>query len=137
MNDRTLWPKIVYFDGVCNLCNSTVDFLIKADKKKKLKFASLQSGIAEGNLPVHLRENPANDTVIFMEGDKIYTRSTAILKLLCSLGFPWNLSSVFYLIPQAIRDKAYDYIAKKRYGWFGKREHCRMPDDDNRDRMLG
>jgi predicted DCC family thiol-disulfide oxidoreductase YuxK len=137
MNELPEWPKIVYFDGVCILCNRTVDFLIRIDRGNKLKFATLQSNFASKYLPLHLLNIPAIDTVIFQDEVRIYTRSSAILKVLCQLGFPWNLSSVFYIIPPGIRDWIYNFVARNRYGWFGKRHQCRVPDEITREKIIG
>ena len=137
MNQPVVTGKIVFFDGVCLLCNRTVDFLIRADRGRKLKFASLQSTVAKQTLPGNLMKDKFTDTVIFIDSDKIYTHSTAILRIIGCLPFPYPLALIFLAIPKFLRDWLYNIIAKYRYNWFGKRESCRMPDARTYDRIIG
>lgn len=137
MHHLPSWPKVVFFDGTCILCNRMVDFLIRMDHRKKLRFATLQSAIAEKYLSDQLPGNPEIDTVIYFGEGRIYKSSTAILKVLSLLGFPWNLTAVLYIIPQGIRDRLYNLIAQKRYSWFGRKQLCRVPDEWTRDRIMG
>lgn len=115
--------NIIIFDGICGLCNTSVDILIKLDKHKKFLYTSLQ-----GEFIKTLDINPDIDSIIYYDGETLYYKSTAILKILQDLGVLWRISTIFYLIPTVIRDFIYDIIAKYRYKIFGKRERCRMPE---------
>jgi predicted DCC family thiol-disulfide oxidoreductase YuxK len=123
---------VVLFDGVCNFCNSSVNFIIKRNKKGKFRFSSLQSNYGKNllsniNLP---KINP--DTIILFDGEKYYYKSTAVLKILKELNYFWKLLYVFILIPPPIRNYVYNLISKNRYKWFGKREVCRIPDENGK-----
>jgi len=114
--------KIIIFDGVCGLCNKSVDILMKLDRKKQFLYSSLQ-----GEFIKTLNIEPKIDSIIYYEDGKLFYKSTAILKILRSLGGIWVFTDVFYIIPRIIRDFIYDLIAKYRYTIFGKMESCRMP----------
>ncbi|MFN8289951.1 MAG: DCC1-like thiol-disulfide oxidoreductase family protein [Chitinophagaceae bacterium] len=127
---------IVLFDGVCNLCNRSVQFIIKRDKKKKFRFGSLQGHFGQqAQARFHL---PADDfnSFLLLEGDKLYTRSTAALRVLKQLGRGWQLFYGLILLPKFIRDPVYKWIARNRYKWFGKMEACMIPDEASRYRFL-
>ena len=117
--------KIVFFDGVCNLCNGSVNFLIKQDKKGVLKFASLQSDYAKKMIPKDVLNRENLDTIIFYNDGKFYDRSSAVLKICKALGGKYYVFLVGYLIPRFIRDGLYRFIANNRYKWFGKKEQCK------------
>lgn len=127
---------IILFDGVCNFCNSAVNFVIKRDKKSALKFATLQSNVAHQLLAKH--KLPADDlrSFVFIENNKIYTRSTAALKVCRYLNVSWPLLYGFMIVPKFIRDGVYIWISKNRYRWFGKKEECMMPSAGLRARFL-
>jgi predicted DCC family thiol-disulfide oxidoreductase YuxK len=128
--------KIVFFDGYCILCNRSVNFLLKYDRKKRLKFASLQSEHA-AILRQHLQNQPIKeDTIIFSDEGRIFIKSTAVLKIGAYLGLPWSISIVFMIIPRPLRDMVYDVIARNRARWFGMTEQCRIPDNETRGRIL-
>jgi predicted DCC family thiol-disulfide oxidoreductase YuxK len=127
--------RIIFFDGYCILCNRTVDFLIKHDRKKLLKFASLQSATAE-NLIQNQHNLHGLETVVFYNQGKIYNKSDAALKIAEYLGFPYNILKLGYLVPLPFRNSIYDYIARNRFRWFGKRNSCRMPDEKTKDRLI-
>jgi predicted DCC family thiol-disulfide oxidoreductase YuxK len=116
---------VVFFDGVCNLCNGAVDFFIKRDKKMFLRYASLQSDFAKEKLADHLHEDLS--TVVLLINDDIYVKSEAIIRALIILGGPYSMAKVLLLIPRFIRDFAYEFIAKNRYRFFGKKDSCRLP----------
>lgn len=127
---------IVLFDGVCNLCNRSVQFVLKRDKKKQFLFGSLQGKTGQEYLrKYHL---PADEFHSFMliEGNVLYTRSTAVLRMLKYLGRGWQLLYVFIYLPQSIRDGVYNLIASNRYKLFGKKDHCRIPTLEERERFL-
>jgi len=128
--------KIVLFDGVCNFCNASVNFILARDKKNKFKFAALQSN-AGMELQKKFGLDP-NDlkTFILVEDDKYYTKTTAALRTVKELNFPWNLSYIFIVIPPFIRNIAYNVIAKYRYKWFGKRDKCRVPTEEEKENFL-
>ncbi|MDB5249551.1 MAG: hypothetical protein JWQ40_3945 [Segetibacter sp.] len=118
---------VILFDGVCNLCNSAVQFLIERDKKDVFRFASLQSDFGQALLQkLHLSTNKFNSFILYQNG-KIYTKSTGALKVAKQLSGPWSLLYVFIIIPPFLRNPVYDFIARNRYKWFGKNEACWIP----------
>lgn len=126
--------RILFFDGYCNLCNRSVDFLIRRDRNKQLLFAPLQGSTALKLLPEALRKEV--DSVVYYDNGSIYTQSTASLKVAQVLGFPWSWARVFLLFPPKWRDACYRFIARRRLKWFGKRSTCRMPSLEERSRFL-
>ena len=125
---------VVFFDGVCGLCNRVVDFLIKKDHNDFFRYAPLQGETAKELLSQSVLTNI--DTIIYLEGNRIYEKSDAAILILFRLGGFWKTAAALKIIPRFIRDSVYDYIAKKRYGWFGKRESCRMPTAEDREKIL-
>ena len=128
--------KIVLFDGVCNLCNSSVQFLLKHDKKGQLKFASLQSDIGRDLITIYGLDPDQMDSMVFIDNAKAYTESSAVLRIVKYLGFPWNLAYYFIFVPKRMRNPIYQIIARNRYKWFGKKESCMIPTEDVSDRFL-
>ncbi len=117
---------LVLFDGVCNLCNASVDFILKRDKKDYFRFASLQSAAAL-EITNKFKLPPGTlDSLLLQENDKLFMRSTAALRIARHLGGAWPILYGFIVIPKPIRDFFYDVIAKNRYWLFGKRESCRV-----------
>ena len=128
--------KIILFDGVCNFCNASVNFIMKRDKRDEFRFAAPQSEIGiELQKKFHLDPNDL-ESFILIEGDKYYKKTTAALRTAKEFGFPWNLSYIFIIIPPIIRNIAYNIIAKYRYKWFGKKESCRVPSPGERSKFL-
>lgn len=125
---------IVYFDGICSICNGFVDFLITRDANHSLQYTTLQGDTAKENLNEDLYKNV--NSLIFQSGEKIYTRSNAALMALSSLGGFWKFTIWLRLIPRFIRDAIYKLIARNRYTWFGKRGECRVPTKSERGRIL-
>ena len=123
---------VVLFDGVCNLCNGAVQFILKRDPVGYFQFASLQSKAA-GQL---LGSRPALDSIVLVMGGEIHTKSGAALRIARKLRFPWPLLSVFLLVPSPIRDAIYNGIARNRYRWFGRRGVCMIPAKEFRVRFL-
>ena len=115
---------IILFDGVCNLCNSSVQFVIKHDNKNQFLFASLQSDASRKLLLQFNYENPKMKSIVLIENDNVYDKSTAALRIAKKLARPWNLLYLFIILPKAFRDFFYNIIAKHRYRWFGKRDTC-------------
>ena len=129
-------PFIILFDGVCNLCNGFVQFVIKQDTKAKFKFCSLQSETAKKILSdYHLNPDQLN-SVVLIANQKIYTKSDAALKIAQLLGGVWLATSVLFIIPKFLRDSFYNLIAKNRYRWFGKSDTCMLPSHDMRSRFM-
>jgi predicted DCC family thiol-disulfide oxidoreductase YuxK len=127
---------IILFDGVCNFCNTAVNFVIKRDKKSVLKFAPLQSEFAKRILINHHLSAEDLSTFLFIENNKIYTKSIAALKVCRYLKGLWPLLYGFIIVPEFIRNGIYNWIAKNRYQWFGKKEVCMIPSADVRSRFL-
>ncbi len=127
---------ILLFDGVCNLCNSSVQFIIKRDQTQKFKFASLQSEIGQSLLKkFNLPQDDFNSFVLLGE-NCYFTKSKAVLKVLRELGGLWKLLYVFIILPRPIRDFCYTAIANSRYKIFGKRDSCMVPTPDILQRFL-
>lgn len=130
---------IVLFDGVCNLCNGFVQFIIKRDKKGIVRFASLQSDFGQQVLQKFNLGSGTDQlsTVILIENNKAYTHSDVALRLVKYLGYAWPILSIFRILPRFIRDGIYNWIAKNRYRWFGKSETCMIPNRNIENRFLG
>jgi len=129
--------KIILFDGVCNLCDAVVQFVIEHDKNDLFRFVALQSELGQEILK-HIGINPNNiDSVILYEpGIAYYYKSTAAIEIAKSLGGFWHLGTVFRIIPTGIRNQLYDYIAKNRYKWYGKKESCWIPSKELKSKFL-
>jgi predicted DCC family thiol-disulfide oxidoreductase YuxK len=127
---------IVLFDGVCNLCMSTVQFLIKRDPNGYFTFASLQSEVGRTLLEAHGLKPDALDTFVLVEGSRCFTHSDAALRVAKHLSGYWSLLWVLSLIPKPIRNWGYTVIARNRYRWFGRRETCMVPSQDILHRFL-
>jgi predicted DCC family thiol-disulfide oxidoreductase YuxK len=128
--------KLVLFDGVCNLCNSSIQFIIKHDRAAKFKFAPLQSPLADQHLADLKVGNTPISSIIYIENDEVYQKSTAALKIAKHLDGAWPLLYAFMIVPKFIRDRVYDLIAKNRYKWFGKTEACWIPTPELKARFL-
>jgi predicted DCC family thiol-disulfide oxidoreductase YuxK len=128
--------SIVFFDGVCNLCNGTVQFLLKIDKHQRLQFGSLQGETAKRILPTYQISPEKLSSIIFIHQNKVYTESTAVLEIFRLIGGAWILLYIFIIIPAFIRNAFYKLIARYRYQWFGKRSSCRIPTPSERGRFL-
>lgn len=125
---------ILFFDGHCNLCNASVDFVLRRDRRMKIFVASLQGETAREALPDDLRTTI--DSLVLKVDDQWYTHSTAALRCAKHLGFPWSMAVVFLIVPRFIRDGVYRYIARNRYKWFGRNDTCRMPTEEEKARFL-
>lgn len=128
--------SIILFDGICNLCNSSVQFVIRHDKKKEFQFASLQSAVGQQLLISGGIEAISNNSFVLIDAGNYYQRSTAALRVLSKIGGAWKLFYLFIVIPPFIRDAVYNFIARNRYRLFGKRNECMLPNDELRDRFL-
>tara|TARA_R110002051_G_scaffold243722_3_gene303706 strand:+ start:6223 stop:6630 length:408 start_codon:yes stop_codon:yes gene_type:complete len=129
--------KIILFDGVCNLCNSSVQLVIKHDKKDEYRFAALQSDLGMKMTSERRIDTSEIDSIILIEpGNAYYTKSTAALKIGKSFGGLWSLLGVFEWIPEKIRNIVYDFIAKNRYKWYGKKDSCMIPTPELKSKFL-
>ena len=128
--------KIILFDGLCNLCNGSVNFIIKRDRMGAFKFASLQSEAGLSLLKQYGVTAEKIDSIVFIKEDRFFLRSSAVLNILKDLGGRWRFLYIFIIIPKFIRDFIYNVIAKSRYRVFGKRESCTIPSEANRNRFL-
>ncbi|MEO6719466.1 MAG: thiol-disulfide oxidoreductase DCC family protein [Ferruginibacter sp.] len=127
---------IILFDGVCNFCNGAVNFVIKRDKKSAIKFGALQSEAGQQLLKQHNIPITNFESFIFIEERKVYSKSTAALRVCKYLGAGWPLMYGFIIVPVFIRNWIYDFIAKNRYKWFGKMDSCVIPDAGIKQRFL-
>ena len=129
--------KIILFDGVCNLCNTSVQYVIKHDKKDIFRFVSLQSDLGQKILN-HIGINPKHiDSIVLYEpGISYYYKSTAALEIAKGLRGIFTLTTVFKILPAGIRDFVYDYVAKNRYKWYSKKENCMIPTPELKVKFL-
>jgi predicted DCC family thiol-disulfide oxidoreductase YuxK len=127
---------IILFDGVCNLCNGFVQVVIARDPAARFRFAALQSPAAASLLRDAGLSESRPDSIVLVAGGRAYLRSAAALRILRGLRFPWPLAYALIAVPPLIRDRVYDFIAARRYRWFGRREVCMTPTPDLRRRFL-
>ncbi len=118
---------IILFDGVCNLCNASINFVIDRDKDTYFRYAPLQSETGQDFLKKNNKSLSDFDSIILLEGDTYHTKSTAALRIARRLSALWPIFYVFIVIPKSIRDFVYNIIASNRYKWFGKSDTCRIP----------
>jgi len=137
MIDLARHNKLILFDGVCNLCNSSVQHVIKRDKKDVFRFATLQSDIGKRIIEEFKIDTSKTDSILLYSKDNgLSSKSSAALKIGSGLGFPYNILAVFFIIPPFIRNWVYDYVAKNRYKWYGKKEHCMIPTPELESKFL-
>jgi predicted DCC family thiol-disulfide oxidoreductase YuxK len=132
-------PAVILFDGVCNLCNAFVRFVIERDPRGRFAFAPLQSQAA-ARLSGGVRQSgPASDSVMLLEPGtvpRVSVESTAILRIARGLGWPWALAYAFIAVPRPVRDWLYRLVARGRYRWFGRRDACMIPTASVRARFI-
>jgi predicted DCC family thiol-disulfide oxidoreductase YuxK len=128
--------SIILFDGVCNLCNASINFIIKRDKKRIFRYTPLQSNEGKKLLDKYSLISNELNTVILIEENTVYTKSTAFIEITKSLSGAWKIARILKIIPKNIRDFHYDIIAGKRYKWFGKRNECIIPNENYKDLFL-
>ena len=126
---------IIFFDGVCNLCNASVQYVLKRDTKNVFQFASLQSDYSQQFFKEH-NYTHISDSLVLYSDNKFYTESTAALRIAKQLRFPANLWFICIVIPAPLRDIFYRYIAKHRYSWFGKKDTCMVPSKEIANKFL-
>ena len=125
---------VLLFDGVCTLCNGFVQFVIQRDPAGRFQFATLQSDAARRLLQA--APQPLPDSLVLVENGQVFLRSTAALRVVRSLRFPWPLAFVLVAVPRPLRDWVYDIVARNRYRWFGRRDVCMVPTPELRARFL-
>lgn len=126
--------NVIYFDGVCGLCNGFIDFIMKIDRKNMFKFSPLQSEHAQKNLPKEFTEDL--DSVVVQIDGQTLRKSKAVFAVLKRIGGVWTVASSVGLLPESFLNKAYDMVAENRYKIFGKKESCRLPTPEERQRFL-
>jgi predicted DCC family thiol-disulfide oxidoreductase YuxK len=136
MNRNLKNKGIVLFDGYCNLCSGSVNFIIKRNKKDYFRFASLQSEIGQEYNINRIKKNESYNSVILIENNQIYDKSTAALRITKNLKGFWFLFYIFIVVPRPIRDFIYMLISKNRYKWFGKKTECFLPDENYKHYFL-
>lgn len=127
--------KIILFDGVCNLCNNSVNFIIRRDIKSIFLFAPLQSNFGEV-LTAKMNIPQKIDSIILISENKYYIKSDAVIEIIKQLKWYWRMFIIIKILPLKFRDFLYDFIANSRYKWFGKRDSCMIPDGNVKSRFL-
>jgi predicted DCC family thiol-disulfide oxidoreductase YuxK len=127
---------VLLFDGVCNLCNASIQFVIERDPEARFRFAPLQSDAAQELLAAVGYEDATLDSVVLVEGGEYYAKSDAAIRTARHLGLPYSLACPLGLVPARVRDIFYDFVAEHRYSWFGRREQCMVPTPDIEERFL-
>ena len=139
MVETSAGAPVLLYDGVCGFCNKTVQFLLDRDQRGEMRFAALQSDYGRGVVGRH-PELQGVDSVVFVEkaseGERVYTRSEAALKVASYLGGPWKVFLCAYVVPRGLRDYLYDLFARNRYRLFGKYDQCMLPPAEVRSRFL-
>lgn len=136
MQDNALEHKIILFDGVCNLCNSSVTYVIKRDKKNVFRFTALQEEPGLSLMKKYHINSADTDSIVLIEKNRAYTKSTAALKIARALGGIYIFLYVFMIIPAFIRNFVYDYVARNRYKWYGKKDRCMIPTPELKQKFL-
>jgi len=130
------FAPVILFDGVCNLCDGFVQFVIARDRAGRFQFAALQSESARRLLARVDGFGGLPDSIVLVDGGRVYTRSSAALRIARALPFPWPLARAFVVVPRPVRDWIYDFVARHRYRWFGRKDVCMMPSPALRARFL-
>ena len=127
---------VILFDGVCNFCNASVNFIIKQDRKKVFRFAALQSETGQKLLEQYNLPKKQFESFVLIDNGRVFQKSSAGLKVYGNMPWYWKWTQAFWLVPEVVRDAVYNLIAKNRYRWFGKKEQCMMPSKEVRSRFL-
>jgi predicted DCC family thiol-disulfide oxidoreductase YuxK len=127
---------VVLFDGVCNLCNGFVQFLVPRDPEGTFRFASLQSDVGQELLAERGLPTDDLESLVLIEGDDCYVKSSAVLQIAAHLGGVYGLLPPLRFVPRRVRDQIYDFVAARRYRWFGRKDRCTVPDGDTASRFL-
>lgn len=137
MLDLPKSKKIILFDGLCNLCNAAVVFVIKHDRKDEFRFVAIQSDLGVKILNhIGLDSKHIDSIVLYAPGIAYYYKSEAAIQIARSLGGLWHFGTFFRLVPSGIRNQLYDYVAKNRYRWYGKRDSCMLPTEEIKKKFL-
>ena len=129
--------RVVLFDGVCYLCSGWASFLLKYDRRAIFRLASVQSDVGQATLEYFGFPTDAYETMVYVEAGSVFTKSTALLKIVGQLPYPWAALRFLNVVPPSIRDWLYDRVAVNRYTLFGKRRECYVPDPDSAKRFIG
>ena len=127
---------MILFDGVCNFCNATTNFVLKQDKKGIFRFAPLQSEVGQSLLKQYHLPSEEFDSFVLIDNGKVYKKSAAALRVMNKLPWYWKEAQILRIIPTPFRDAIYDFLARNRYKWFGKKDHCMVPTAEMRSRFL-
>jgi predicted DCC family thiol-disulfide oxidoreductase YuxK len=127
---------IILFDGVCNFCNGAINFVLKQDKKGIFRFAPLQSEAGQKLLKEYNLSTKEFDSFVLIDDGKVYKKSAASLRVMNKLPWYWKEAQILRIVPTGLRDAIYDFIARNRYKWFGKKEQCMIPTPEMRSKFL-
>ena len=127
---------VIFFDGICNLCNRSVKFILKNESKPQFLFASLQSDAAKNILLQYNIKNIDPTSILLLSNDKVYDKSEAVLEICKNLERPWRVFTIFKYLPVRLRDSLYELVARNRYQWFGKKNSCTMQMAEYKNRFL-
>lgn len=133
--EKTDQPLII-FDGLCNLCEYSVKFIVRNDRQARFKFVSAQSVRGKEIQRLHCVDTLKGGSVILLKNDQVYVKSDAAVEIAKDLEGPWRYLHVFKFIPKPVRDLIYSIISKNRYRWFGRKNQCLLPDKNIKDRFL-
>lgn len=136
-NPASAHERLLFFDGVCNLCTGVVQFIIKRDKRGVFRFASLQSAAGEAFLSAHGMPTDAYASFVYVRKGRVLVRSTAALNIARDLGGLWSLAYGFIIVPPFLRDAIYGFVARNRYKWFGRKDECMLPTPELKARFVG
>jgi len=127
---------VVLFDGVCTLCNRTVDFILRHDRARRFRYGSLQSSAGRTLLEKFNLPTDRLEAIVVIDRGQFYTKSDAALRIARELDNPWPFLTILHVVPRGIRNRVYDWIARHRYAWFGKKDTCRIPTDAEKQLFL-
>ena len=128
--------RVILFDGICNLCDGSVQFILRVDRRRAFRLAAIQSPEGQAIMNWFGFSAGMSGTMLLVEGDRVSTRSTVVLRIASRLPFPWWLAGVGWILPRIVRDWVYDLVARNRYRWFGRREVCLVPGPEHEGRFL-
>jgi predicted DCC family thiol-disulfide oxidoreductase YuxK len=132
----SLPERVLFFDGICHVCNDSVRFIYQRDPSANIRFAQLQSPLGREVLQRNDFKTGAYDSLLYIEGGEFYTHSAAVLRILPHLRFPWPLFGVLRIVPRPLRDAVYNWIARNRYAWFGQEQQCMLPTAELNQRFV-
>jgi predicted DCC family thiol-disulfide oxidoreductase YuxK len=136
MENASSFNHIILFDGVCNFCNSSINLIIRKDKKNIFRFAPLQSETGARLTGHYGVDTSTTDSIVYIEDEKAYTKSTAALRIARHMKGLYPMLYAFIIIPRFVRDPVYDIIARNRYKWFGKKDSCMVPTPEVRQKFI-